>query len=194
MGKIYCVMGKSSSGKDTVYKKLKEQYKEFRLIVPYTTRPIREGEKDGVEYYFVDPEQFRAMKEDGKVIESRSYNTKCGIWTYFTADDGQIDLSAADYLLIGTLVSYQALREYFGEEAIVPVYLEVEDGLRLARALERERRQEKPKYADMCRRFLADEEDFSEENLIKSGITERFGNEDFTECLNKIQRYIEEIR
>ena len=194
MGKIYCVMGKSSSGKDTVYKKLKEQYKEFRLIVPYTTRPIREGEKDGVEYYFVDPEQFRAMKEDGKVIESRSYNTKCGIWTYFTADDGQIDLSAADYLLIGTLVSYQALREYFGEEAIVPVYLEVEDGLRLARARERERRQEKPKYAEMCRRFLADEEDFSEENLIKSGITERFGNEDFTECLNKIQRYIEEIR
>ena len=194
MGKIYCVMGKSSSGKDTVYKKLKEQYKEFRLIVPYTTRPIREGEKDGVEYYFVDPEQFRAMKEDGKVIESRSYNTKCGIWTYFTADDGQIDLSAADYLLIGTLVSYQALREYFGEEAIVPVYLEVEDGLRLARAFERERRQEKPKYAEMCRRFLADEEDFSEENLIKSGITERFGNEDFTECLNKIQRYIEEIR
>ena len=194
MGKIYCVMGKSSSGKDTVYKKLKEQYKEFRLIVPYTTRPIREGEKDGVEYYFVDPEQFRAMKEDGKVIESRSYNTKCGIWTYFTADDGQIDLSAADYLLIGTLVSYQALREYFGEEAIVPVYLEVEDGLRLARALEWERRQEKPKYAEMCRRFLADEEDFSEENLIKSGITERFGNEDFTECLNKIQRYIEEIR
>ena len=194
MGKIYCVMGKSSSGKDTVYKKLKEQYKEFRLIVPYTTRPIREGEKDGVEYYFVDPEQFRAMKEDGKVIESRSYNTKCGIWTYFTADDGQIDLSAADYLLIGTLVSYQALREYFGEEAIVPVYLEVEDGLRLARALERERRQEKPKYAEMCRRFLADEEDFSEENLIKSGITERFGNEDFTECLNKLQRYIEEIR
>ena len=194
MGKIYCVMGKSSSGKDTVYKKLKEQYKEFRLIVPYTTRPIREGEKDGVEYYFVDPEQFRAMKEDGKVIESRSYNTKCGIWTYFTADDGQIDLSAADYLLIGTLVSYQALREYFGEEAIVPVYLEVEDGPRLARALERERRQEKPKYAEMCRRFLADEEDFSEENLIKSGITERFGNEDFTECLNKIQRYIEEIR
>lgn len=194
MGKIYCVMGKSSSGKDTVYKKLKEQYKEFRLIVPYKTRPIREGEKDGVEYYFVDPEQFRAMKEDGKVIESRSYNTKCGIWTYFTADDGQIDLSAADYLLIGTLVSYQALREYFGEEAIVPVYLEVEDGLRLARALERERRQEKPKYAEMCRRFLADEEDFSEENLIKSGITERFGNEDFTECLNKIQRYIEEIR
>ena len=190
MGKIYCVMGKSSSGKDTVYKKLKEQYKEFRLIVPYTTRPIREGEKDGVEYYFVDPEQFRAMKEDGKVIESRSYNTKCGIWTYFTADDGQIDLNASDYLLIGTLVSYRALRKYFGESYIVPIYLEVEDGLRLVRALERERRQDEPKYAEMCRRFLADEEDFSEENLIKSGITERFCNEDLVACLDKIRTYI----
>ena len=170
MGKIYCVMGKSSSGKDTVYKKLKEQYKEFRLIVPYTTRPIREGEKDGVEYYFVDPEQFRAMKEDGKVIESRSYNTKCGIWTYFTADDGQIDLSAADYLLIGTLVSYQALREYFGEEAIVPVYLEVEDGLRLARALERERRQEKPKYAECAAVFLRTRRTFRKKILSKAGL------------------------
>lgn len=190
MGKIYCVMGKSSSGKDTVYKKLKEQYKEFRLIVPYTTRPIREGEKDGVEYYFVSEDRFCEMKESKKVIEARSYNTKCGIWTYFTADDGQIDLNASDYLLIGTLVSYRALRKYFGESYIVPIYLEVEDGLRLVRALERERRQDEPKYAEMCRRFLADEEDFSEENLIKSGITERFCNEDLAVCLDKIRTYI----
>lgn len=190
MGKIYCVMGKSSSGKDTVYKKLKEQYKEFRLIVPYTTRPIREGEKDGVEYYFVSEDRFCEMKKSKKVIEARSYNTKCGIWTYFTADDGQIDLNASDYLLIGTLVSYRALRKYFGESYIVPIYLEVEDGLRLVRALERERRQDEPKYAEMCRRFLADEEDFSEENLIKSGITERFCNEDLAACLDKIRTYI----
>ena len=190
MGKIYCVMGKSSSGKDTVYKKLKEQYKEFRLIVPYTTRPIREGEKDGVEYYFVSEDRFCEMKESKKVIEARSYNTKCGIWTYFTADDGQIDLNASDYLLIGTLVSFRSLRKYFGESYIVPIYLEVEDGLRLGRALERERRQDEPKYAEMCRRFLADEEDFSEENLIKSGITERFCNEDLAACLDKIRTYI----
>ena len=139
MGKIYCVMGKSSSGKDTVYKKLKEQYKEFRLIVPYTTRPIREGEKDGVEYYFVDPEQFRAMKEDGKVIESRSYNTKCGIWTYFTADDGQVSVGNDSYLGIGTLESFVRLREYYGNEVMWPIYIEVEDGERLERALAREK-------------------------------------------------------
>ena len=190
MGKIYYVMGKSSSGKDTVYKKLLERHPWFRTIVPYTTRPIREGERDGVEYFFVDDERLREMQEDEQVIEVRSYNTRCGVWTYFTADDGQIDLDAHDYLVIGTLVSYRALREYFGEEKLLPVYIEVEDGLRLARAVERERRQAEPKYSELCRRFLADEEDFSEENLKKAGITRRFENRDLGTCLAEIEDYI----
>ena len=190
MGKIYYVMGKSSSGKDTIYKKLLEAYPRIRTIVPYTTRPIREGERDGVEYFFVDEERLREMQEAGQVIEVRSYDTKCGVWTYFTADDGQISLETHDYLVIGTLVSYQALREYFGEEKMVPVYIEVEDGLRLARAVERERRQAEPKYAELCRRFLADAEDFSEENLARAGISRRFVNIDLDECLSEIEAYI----
>ncbi len=192
MGKIYYVMGKSSSGKDTIYKKLMEAHPRFRTIVPYTTRPIREGERDGVEYFFVDKERLREMQEAGQVIEVRSYDTKCGVWTYFTADDGQIDLNAHDYLVIGTLVSYQALREYFGEGKMVPVYIEVEDGLRLARAVERERRQAEPKYAELCRRFLADAEDFSEKNLKKAGISRRFVNNGLAECLSEIEAYIRE--
>lgn len=192
MGKIYYVMGKSSSGKDTIYKKLLERHPQFCTIVPYTTRPIREGERDGVEYYFVNEERLREMQEAGQVIEVRSYNTKCGVWTYFTADDGQISLESHDYLVIGTLVSYQALRKYFGGEKIVPVYIEVEDGLRLSRAIERERREEEPKYAELCRRFLADAEDFSEENLSGAGITRRFENRDLSECLSEIEDYIRE--
>lgn len=190
MGKIYYVMGKSSSGKDTIYKKLMKAYPRFRTIVPYTTRPIREGERDGVEYFFVDGERLREMQEAGQVIEVRSYDTKCGVWTYFTADDGQISLETHDYLVIGTLVSYQVLREYFGEEKMAPVYIEVEDGLRLARAVERERRQAEPKYAELCRRFLADAEDFSEENLARAGISRRFVNNDLDECLSEIEAYI----
>lgn len=190
MGKIYYVMGKSSSGKDTIYKKMLERHPWFRTIVPYTTRPIREGERNGVEYFFVDEERLREMQESEQVIEVRSYNTRCGIWTYFTADDGQIDLDAHDYLVIGTLVSYRALREYFGEEKLIPVYIEVDDGLRLARAVERERRQAEPKYTELCRRFLADEEDFSEENLSRAGITRRFENRDLDACLEEIEEYI----
>lgn len=190
MGKIYCVMGKSSSGKDTIYKRLLERHADFHTVVPYTTRPVREGERDGVEYFFVDEDRLREMRENGQVIEVRSYNTKCGVWTYFTADDGQIDLSRYDYLIIGTLVSYQALRRYFGEEKLIPVYIEVEDGMRLERALARERQQEVPRYAEMCRRFLADEDDFSEKNLEQAGIGKRFENAEMEKCLREIDKYI----
>lgn len=190
MGKIYYVMGKSSSGKDTIYKELLKRHPEFHTIVPYTTRPIREGEHDGVEYYFVDEKRLKEMQQAGQVIEVRSYNTKCGIWTYFTADDGQIDLEQYDYLVIGTLVSYEAMKNYFGKNALVPIYIEVEDGERLTRALEREKEQHVPKYAEMCRRFLADEEDFSEENLRRAEIAHRFENEDLSKCLTEIENYI----
>ena len=106
-----------------------------------------------MEYFFVDEERLNELKEKERVIEVRSYNTKCGIWTYFTADDGQIGLQKYDYLVIGTLESYYGMREYFGEEQLIPIYIEVEDGLRLERALCRERQQKEPKYAEMCRRF-----------------------------------------
>lgn len=186
MGKIYCMMGKSSSGKDTLYQKILERLPQIHRVVPYTTRPIREGEQDGVEYHFVDDKQLAELETDGKIVELRAYNTVHGIWKYFTVDDGQIDLEQGDYLLIGTLETYEKIREYYGAEHLVPIYIEVEDGERLARALERERRQAVPKYKEMCRRFLADEEDFCEENLKRLGIDKRYRNTDMETCLNEI--------
>ena len=194
MGKIFYIMGKSSSGKDTIYKKLSERMPELQRIVPYTTRPIRDGEQEGVEYHFVGEDRLREMQEAGRVIEVRAYNTKCGVWTYFTADDGQIDLENKDYLVIGTLESFQALKKYFGEEKIVPIYIEVDDGVRLSRALEREQREKEPRYEEMCRRFLADSADFSEENLRRSGIRKRFVNMELERCLEEIGAYIKDFR
>lgn len=52
------------------------------------------------------------------------------------------------------------MKEYYGEETVCPIYIQVEDGERLQRALIREKQQENPRYAEMCRRFLADQEDF----------------------------------
>ena len=194
MGKIFYIMGKSSSGKDTIYKKLSERMPELQRIVPYTTRPIRDGEQEGVEYHFVGEDRLREMQEAGRVIEVRSYNTKCGVWTYFTADDGQIDLEHKDYLVIGTLESFQALKKYFGEEKIVPIYIEVDDGVRLSRALEREQREKEPRYEEMCRRFLADSADFSEGNLRRAGIWKRFVNMELERCLEEIGAYIKDFR
>ena len=195
MGKIFCVMGKSASGKDTIYNKiLQDDSLMLSRIIPYTTRPIRDGETQDKEYHFCNEEDVKRLSAQGRIIELREYNTVYGVWKYFTVNDDDIDLRCKSYLTVGTLESYTKIRDYFGSDKVLPIYVEVEDGDRLIRAIHREKGQQVPKYEEMCRRFLADEEDFSEENLIKSGITERFGNEDFTECLNKIQRYIEEIR
>ena len=191
MGRIFYIMGKSSSGKDTIYSRLLRD-KEFGLknVLLYTTRPVRQGEADGREYHFVDDERFRQFMDEGKVIEYRTYETVHGPWTYFTADDGQVDLKARSYLAIGTLESYENMKRYFGEENVCPIYVEVEDGERLKRALAREELQEKPRYAEMCRRFLADTEDFSEENLERAGIKRRFQNVELESCMEEIREYI----
>ena len=191
MSKIFYLMGKSASGKDTIYKKIKGAMPKLKTIVIYTTRPIREGEMEGVEYHFVDEDKLQEFQRAGKVIELREYNTVHGVWKYFTVDDGQFD-AEDDYIAIGTLESYKGMREYLGEEKLVPIYIEVDDGVRLERALHRERKQAEPKYEEMCRRFLADAADFSADKLNEAGITRRFLNTDIEICVNEIMLGIQE--
>lgn len=194
MGRIFIVMGKSATGKDTIYKKLLE-YDELKLktAVMYTTRPIRNSEQNGEEYFFVDEEELHRLQKENKIIEHRTYETIHGPWHYFTVNDGQIKLEESNYLMIGTLETYTQIKEYFGADKVVPVYLEIEDGIRLSRALKRELKQEEPKYAEMCRRFLADDEDFSEDNLQKCGITKRYQNLDINICLYEVKEAIKNL-
>jgi len=191
MGKIVYLMGKSSSGKDTIYRKLmKDKRINLRKIVPYTTRPIREGEKEGVQYHFTDMDGFNTLLESGKVIEYRVYDTFHGKWVYYTVADESIDLSSNDYLIIGTPESYNATRQYFGNDRVLPILINVDDGVRLTRALNREKKQEKPKYEEMCRRFLADAEDFSADKLEKAGINKVFNNVILDNCIEEVVDYI----
>ena len=185
MNRIFYIMGKSSSGKDTIYNRIRSE-ENLLPVVLYTTRPMRENEENGREYHFVDRACFEKMKSEGKVIEERIYNTIHGEWVYFTSKDS-IDIEKGNCIGIGTLESYVKIKEHFGD-AVVPIYIEVEDGLRLARAGERERLQTNPKYAELCRRFLADSSDFSEEKLKEAGISRRFSNEgEIEECIDEIK-------
>ena len=193
MGKIFCVMGKSASGKDTIYSRLLENEKlSLKRIVPYTTRPMRDGEEDGKTYHFCDEAKVQKLDGMGKIIELREYNTVYGIWKYFTVDDGQIDLAKGNYLLIGTLETYTKVVKYFGQDKVLPIYIEVEDGERLIRAIDREKQQKEPKYEEMCRRFLADASDFSEENLKKAGVSRRFQNRELVNTIQEIEEYVSE--
>ena len=191
MGKIFSIMGKSSTGKDTIYKQLlAREDLALRRIVTYTTRPIREGEIEGEEYHFCNMSQEEEILCAGKMIEQRSYQTCHGRWDYFTVDDGAIQLQQEDYLMIATLEAYEKIKDYYESEKIVPIYIEVEDGIRLRRALEREIAQKEPKYEEMCRRFLADAQDFSEERLRQAGVTIRFENHNLAKTTEEIAAYI----
>ena len=192
MGKIFFILGKSSSGKDTIFQTIKENNElDLKTVVGYTTRPMRENEVDGEEYFFVERDRLEELQNDGKVIEVRHYDTVHGIWSYFTVDDGQIDLEKDNYLYIGTLESYEQVRDFYGKEAIVPIYIEVEQGERLKRAILREIEQKEPKYKELCRRFLADEEDFREEEIARLGIDKKYENDSIERCVKEI---VEDIK
>lgn len=163
MNRIFCLVGKSCSGKDTLFARIPERCPELTPVIPHTTRPRRTGEVDGQNYRFVTREQLRQYESRGDVLERRDYHTNQGLWTYFTL---RFDLNA-DRLLITTLAGAHALMEAYGEEAVRVVYLDVDDRTRLLRCLEREQRQEHPDYTELCRRFLADQADFSQEALSR---------------------------
>lgn len=189
--KIYYIMGKSASGKDTIYNiLLKDSELNLKTITGYTTRPMRDGEENGREYYFVSPDVMSGMEKRGKIIEKRSYSTVRGVWSYFTADDGQVELDKNDYLLIGTLQSYEKVRDYYGTDRVVPIYIYADDESRLRRGIERESRQSVPGYDEMCRRFLADREDFSKEKIDMAGITKYYENADINKCVEEIKAAI----
>lgn len=189
MGRIYYLLGKSATGKDTLYKEILKRRPKLRTVTMYTTRPIREGETDGVEYFFIGREELERQLASGKVIESRTYQTIAGPWTYYTVDDGQFDVADDEScLMIGTLESYEKMCAYFEAGKMVPVYIEVPDGIRLLRAVKREENQKRPNYREVCRRYLADEKDFSEENLERLGITKRYQNTDMEMCVEEILR------
>lgn len=194
MGNIFYLMGKSSSGKDTIYKELlKDRQLNLKKAVLYTTRPIRAGETDGVTYHFTDEAELVRLQKEHKVIEVRGYDTIKGMWYYFTVDDGQFQEIDRNILMIGTLESFEKMREYFGER-MVPVFVTLEDGERLIRAIRREQQQKEPVYAEVCRRFLADEKDFSQEMLAKNKIEHFFENNELEQCVKDIKEFMKNCK
>lgn len=197
MGKIFYIIGKSSTGKDTIYKNLlnnvgAKTQKALKQVCLYTTRPKRTNEVEGEEYHFIDETQYNDIKDKGLIIEERSYNTVHGIWRYLTVNDGQFS-EDRDCIIVGVLESFVSTKKFFGEDKVIPIYIEIPDEERLQRALIREKQMDTPRYAELCRRFLADTEDFAEAKIQAAGIDRRFVNDDLDRCINEIREYIEEM-
>lgn len=211
MGRIFVVMGKTSSGKDTIYKRvldtltLNQGVQAPKTVVIYTTRPMRPGETNGVEYFFATEEELKTLREQGKVIEERCFYTVHGPWYYFTVNDGQIDLENHSYMMINTLAGFEMIRTYYSKQVlsgaegeteqpendiVIPIYIEADAKDRLIRYINRESLQKSPNYSEVCRRFLADEADFAEEELLRLGITKRYFNQDLDVCCKEIEQDI----
>lgn len=189
---IFVIMGKSATGKDTIFRRLlKDKELNIKEIVPYTTRPVRIGEKEGREYHFVNEEEMNKLQTAGRIVEHRQYNTVHGIWHYFTVDDNDdVKSINARYAMIATLEAYVQLCEYYGRDCIVPIYIEVEDFERLKRGIRREKHQQSPSCEEVCRRFIADEHDFSPEKLKAASIKSSFVNDEIKACLASIKATI----
>lgn len=164
MSKIFCLVGKSASGKDTIYKEIVSAYgNKLECVVLGTTRPMRTGERNGVDYWFFNDEELLKLEQEGKVIEKRQYNTMQGIWSYFTLE---FDLSSdKNHILITTLEGAKSITEHYGEDKVRVIYLAIDDKERLLRCIDRESRQKNPDYSEVCRRFISDQKDFSQEKI-----------------------------
>ena len=200
MSNLIYIMGKSASGKDTIFQKIKNRI-YVNTYVPYTTRPKRDGETNGIEYYFITREQFIELKNQGKVMENRDYNVinskgEKDIWTYTTIDDEQWR-KPGNFLSIGTLESYNSILKYIKNHPekninLLPVYIKISEEERRRRAINRENNQAKPNFEEMERRLNADNIDFSDEKIKEAGITdeETFENYNLGVCTESIINYI----
>ena len=161
--KIIVLMGKSASGKDFIMNKLVKEY-GFKRVISHTTRPIRNGETNGKEYYFISLDKFLNMSLKDNFIECREYNTQQGLW-YYGLSKHEIDLTDDNkYVVILDFNGLKALEGYLKsvgmEDKLTSVYIDAKAQVRLQRSLSREGEMTDEQVMEVIRRLEADERDF----------------------------------
>ena len=188
MGKLFVLIGKSASGKDFLMSQILIDCPHIKRLASYTTRPPRKGEENGREYFFVSDSFFEEKRREGKVVEERVKKTLKGEARYGTIAEGE-NFVGSSYIAIKDPEGAERLKEYYGEDNVVIILVTVDDGIRLMRAITREMSQQVPQYAELCERFLSDEEDFKE---VKPDFI--IENKDAMEAVQKLKGIIRENR
>lgn len=139
--KIFALLGYMGVGKDTILKQVLKDMDDVKPIISTTTRPMRKGETEGVEYYFIDDTEFFRRGTD--FVEQRIYHTKVkengvekdATWRYGIE---RAELEKDDYLIvIVDSVGYKELKNYVGNGKIVPIFISAPQEELKARALAR---------------------------------------------------------
>jgi guanylate kinase len=161
--KIVALMGKAGAGKDAVLTHLPLAAPAFHEIISCTTRPPREGEKDGVNYHFLSHDDFAEQINSGKMLEVAIFRG----WCYGTSIDNlskdKINIGVFNPTGVATLMD-------MGEDLVdlLPIYITASDKTRLLRQLNRE---EHPDVKEIVRRYGTDEDDFSDITVAPTGMS-----------------------
>lgn len=193
---LFIIMGKSGSGKDTIVKVLSED-KELGLhkIVPFTTRPPREGEVNGIDYNFITKDVYMSLVRDGAILESREYNHVSGKVYYGTYRNV---CSKENCIMVNTIEGYKSISRYYKHSTdivVVPLYIKVSNFDRLLRSISRESNNKSDKAIyEFCRRLVSDEEEFSDD-VINSLLYEEqiFENQDLNLTVLRLKDYIRKV-
>lgn len=124
--KFIALVGASATGKSTVERILQEQY-GLNRCVSMTTRPKRDYEQDGVDYYFVTTQDFEDLRKDGLLAEETCFNSWLYGLTVAEVEDGGVVVIEPKGL--------QQIIESVGRENVFVVYLTYPDKERLIRSL-----------------------------------------------------------
>lgn len=144
--KVIALIGEAGAGKDYLLKQAIWRYPELHEIISCTTRPKREGEIDGENYYFMTDEEFAAAR----LLEATEFNS----WHYGTSLDA-LDPSTANIGVFNPAGVRSLLAQ--PDLDVKVFYVSVSDKTRLIRQLNREAN---PDIDEMMRRYLADKKDF----------------------------------
>lgn len=153
---ITVLVGQCCSGKDSVARELIKNY-SYKRVVSNTTRPMRSGEKEGVDYYFHD--RVPDMKESD-VVSFKRYASAQGEWCYwFNRTDIENAVKSDDnYIVIADVDGAKILEEY-GAKIL---YVYAAWNIRAERYFRRESKNKAPDYKEALRRLIADQKAFEE--------------------------------
>ena len=156
MAKFILLLGKGGTGKDTIKERIQKEMPELKSLPMWTSRPMRAGEEQDVQYHFVTYEEMMQANAEGKLLEYREYKTVNGIRAYGT----EYPKDDSTYILTVSIEQYNNLRLKIPQKDIITIYLYVDEYTRIQRALSREKECEYPNYNEVCRRFVADNNEY----------------------------------
>lgn len=166
--KLFLLVGKSASGKDTFMNMLLSDFKEIKPLVSHTTRPMRTGEKDGETYHFVDDATFEEMLDNGEFLETTSYTIESEnkIYKYGLSKKEVMDTPYA-MTIVNPYGLNNLLANKFIKDNIVSILITRNDKDRILAYINRD---ENVNIKEMIDRYKRDEEDF--ENVMTDYILE----------------------